>query len=491
MMEAITGKRRRASRNPGALVLALVIAATMAASPRAVGGEDEARGVQGKSTLVGHSPLMNRGMNAALAVHNDHAYIGSRTDGLHPNAGVMVVDVSDPSAPEVTGQIGPPNEGVPGETSRELRVWRDEDALIVLNLASNCSPLIHACSPTQAVMDDNYRFYDVSGDNAGAPEFVSEYVPTHNPHEFYLWVDPNRKGRALLFQSSPSGQAAQLVVTDISGWREGKFKELGTWTTVIPDPQTDNRLHSLTVSNDGTLAYVAYLGGGSFILDVSEFTKGVKNPEAKLVTPLQNRVSWGDPGAHSAAKLPGRDWMLVTDEVYGRIPGLLPDHGCPWGWTRLVNIGNPARPRVVSEYKIEQNKERFCSSPENTPDRNILSSWSAHNPTLTRNLALISWHAGGLQIVNLKNPASPKQAAEFVPDPLPAVVTEDPALSSGRDKVVVWSFPIVVDGLIYVVDVRNGLYILDYNGKFEREIAGTRFLEGNSNQGDALRFERP
>src|SRR3712207_7321940 len=40
-----------------------------------------------------------------------------------------------------------------------------------------------------------------------------------------------------------------------------------------------------------------------------------------------------------------------------------------------------------------------------------------------------------------------------------SVQTEDPALSQGREKVVVWSFPIVKDGLIYVVDVRNGLYV--------------------------------
>jgi hypothetical protein len=49
-----------------------------------------------------------------------------------------------------------------------------------------------------------------------------------------------------------------------------------------------------------------------------------------------------------------------------------------------------------------------------------------------------------------------------------------------------WSYPIIEDGLIYVVDVRNGVYVLDYRGAFEREIQRIGFLEGNSNQGDAL-----
>ncbi|MCA1709062.1 MAG: hypothetical protein LC808_39610, partial [Actinobacteria bacterium] len=67
-------------------------------------------------------------------------------------------------------------------------------------------------------------------------------------------------------------------------------------------------------------------------------------------------------------------------------------------------------------------------------------------------------------------------------------VTEDPALSSGRDKVVMWSYPIIRNGLIYVVDIRNGLYILEYKGPYATEVANTRFLEGNSNLGDSRKI---
>jgi hypothetical protein len=77
------------------------------------------------------------------------------------------------------------------------------------------------------------------------------------------------------------------------------------------------------------------------------------------------------------------------------------------------------------------------------------------------------------------------RVAEFLPEPLPYVQTEDPALSSGLDKIVMWSYPVIKDGLIYVVDLRNGLYILKYHGPFEDEVTRIRFLEGNSNLGDA------
>ena len=89
-------------------------------------------------------------------------------------------------------------------------------------------------------------------------------------------------------------------------------------------------------------------------------------------------------------------------------------------------------------------------------------------------------------MIDVTDPEKPKTAAQWSPDPLPAVIMEDPVLSSGQDKVVVWSYPIIQDGLIYVVDVRNGLFILRYKGPHEEEVSGASFLEGNSNLGEAL-----
>ena len=459
----------------------------------------------GTIEMVGHDNLMMRGMNAALAVKGKYAYVGSRTDGQeqHPNAGVMVVDVSDPAAPEVASQIGPPNEGNRGETSRELRIWPQQNILVVLNLGSNCSPEIHDCAPENAANPppDNYRFYDIAGKNAAEPKLIGEYQPSVNPHEFFLWVDPHDSARALMFQSTPAGGAnSQMLVTDISKVRKTKldaakrFKELATWGTIVPEPDadhTDMRLHSLSVNNKGTVGYLSYLQGGFFMVDLSDFAKGKKKPKVKELTPVTNRVWWDGPGDHSAVKLYGRNYVLTTDEVYGQIPGLLSNHGCPWGWVRLVDIKDPTHPVVVSEYKLPANTQEFCDDPQsNPPSRNSGSSWSSHNPTLTKHLALVTWHSGGFQIIDTTDPTVPTQAAAFSPEPEPAVVTEDPVLSSSQDKVVMWSYPIVKNGLIYVVDIRNGLYILKYTGPHDTEISNVKFLEGNSNLGDALKLER-
>jgi hypothetical protein len=445
----------------------------------------------GSLELVGHSPLLARGMNAAPAVHGDYVYVGSRTDGTHANAGVLVVDVSDPSNPQVVNEIRPPFEGNPGETSRELRVWPEQDLLLVLN--HGCSSLIHRCVGGEAgVVRSTIRFYDISGANAANPQLVSTFFPSRSraqiPHEFFLWDDPQRPWRALLYYTNPNRNDQELIVADISGARQGEFSEIDEFKIELPDNGLDNRLHSLGISNDGTRGYVAHLGGGFLVIDTSDLAAASPSPEIRLITPVENRPFWGDPGAHSAVKLFGRPNALVTDEVYGKLGAVLPAHGCPWGWVRMIDIADETRPQINGEYRVApHNFEDYCD--EVPPDQENFSSQSAHNPTLTPNLALVTWHSRGFQVFSIERPARPQQMAEFIPEPLPVVQTEDPALSTGRDKVVMWSYPIVKDGLIYVVDIRNGLYVLRYHGRCEEELNDVALLEGNSNLGDALRFE--
>jgi len=432
----------------------------------------------GSFTLIGHEPLMNRGMNAAMAIHGNYAYIGSRTDGKAGNAnhmGIMVVDISNPAQPTIAREIGPPLEGNQGESSRELRVWKSQDILIVLH--TNCGQ-IHACG--SASSQNGFRFYDISGENAANPKLILEF--DQNTHEFFLWEDPHDPNFALMFGGTAG---STMQVWDISPVANGQPP-----VTLFSggNGYTGGGIHSLSVSNDGTRAFFALLTGGFAVADVSQFTTRQPSPKPVRVTVSNARPTWPGPGAHSAIKLWGRDWVYVADEVYGEALKALGGHGCPWGWARMINIADPTAPKVVSEYKLPQNNASFCQTDVPRP----FSSYSAHNPTATPNLVITSWHAGGLQAIDVSNPAVPTQAAEFVPglDQRPAVVLqEDPVLSSGQDKVVMWSYPIIKDGLIYVTDIRNGLYILRYQGPFQDEVSSTTFLEGNSNQGDALRFE--
>ena len=446
----------------------------------------------GRLELLGSDPLLNRGMNAALAVHGDYAYVGSRTDGTHPNAGVLVVDVSDPSAPRVVNQIGRPNEANPGESSRELRVWPEQNLLIVMNF--QCDEVGHLCLGAAAgSLDPTFRFYDIAGDHASDPELVATYRVSRNPHEFFLWRDPRRAGRALLYITTPFVEGADidkdhphLLVTDISRAREGRFRELASWSPERESRWDEAGLHSLSVSRDGRRAYLADLEGGFAMADTSDLANGVPRPRITQLTASERTVHHESPGAHSAVALPGQPYALITDEVYGAAFGAGPLigfnvlKGCPWGWARTIDVSDPASPQIAAEYKVlPWNDPERCS--EVTPLQQNGASFSSHNPTLAGRVGLITWHSAGLQAVSLGDPEGPSQLADFKPQPLPAVAAEDPALSSGSEKVVMWSYPIVKDGLIYVVDIRNGLYVLRYSGPLEDDVRCEAFDEGNSN----------
>jgi hypothetical protein len=164
--------------------------------------------------------------------------------------------------------------------------------------------------------------------------------------------------------------------------------------------------------------------------------------------------------------------------------------GWPWGWVRLIDVRNPATPGIVAEYKLPQNAPAFQGSPGDDAATERFTAYSSHNPTALRHVVFAEWHSGGLQAIDVADPRRPRQDGWFSPTPLSSVANEDPALSGGPNKVVMWSFPIIKDGLIYAIDIRNGLYILRYTGPHRGEVKQVEFLEGNSNLGDAPQLAR-
>ncbi|MBV8280940.1 MAG: hypothetical protein JO347_02610 [Candidatus Eremiobacteraeota bacterium] len=502
--------------------------------------------------LVGQNPLYNRGMNAALAIYKNWVYIGNRTDSSsvcvgatgepsgdtcpHPHPGILIVDVKNPSRPDVVGEIGPPYAGNLGITTRELRVWPDKKLLIEMNF--RCSAVIHACKAgTDEQFPFDISFFDLR--NPLQPKFLSRYVPTSaagrkvKPHEMFLWTDVNDKNRALLYLSTPTIQKdpsiPNLIVVDISKVAqggavvevaEGNWNNLYRGTDRADYPFVNQQkgvcgpydcnlfVHSMGISADGLRAYLAMEAGQMLVLSTSDVQKAttpdhVISLNTGLITSPPDRPVWGQTPAdanavpdnckkacangHSAVKVPSRPLVLTTDEVYGTYTD--PKFGCPWGWERLIDISDEGHPKILSQFAVAQDAQTFCGSASDDASTEQYTSYSVHNPTVLPNLAIMTWHSAGVQIVDISDAAHQVRGGSFSPTPLERVATEDPALTRGPSKVAMWSYPIIKDGLIYVVDVRNGLYILRYTGKHADDLGYIKFLEGNSNLGDADRLD--
>src|SRR5262249_57200325 len=100
--------------------------------------------------------------------------------------------------------------------------------------------------------------------------------------------------------------------------------------------------------------------------------------------------------------------------VYGTFR--LDECGCRWGWMRLIDVADPAHPSITGEYMIAQDQLAFCGTAADTAVSEQFRSFSSHNPTVLPNLALIDWHSGGLQAIDLADPANPTQAGFFLPN---------------------------------------------------------------------------
>ena len=534
----------------GAGVVALALGLALAVTPAARGSTTVPSAISGTSsnfTLVGRNPLFHRGMNAAPAIFGNFMYVGNRSDGSntcpdgttgcpHVHPGILILDISNPAGPDVVGEIGPPFAGQVGITTRELRVWPQKKLLMVMTF--RCSHVIHACpAGNDTIFPFDIKFFDLT--DPVHPQFIESYVPTSaagtkvKPHEMYLWVDPNNADRALLWLSTPTISAnparPNLMVVDISQVPAGgPVREVaeGNWNDLYPgtdqlnypfDPTTPTGcgpydcnliVHSMAPMADGTTTFLAMEAGQFLALDTRSVVAAPSPPTSvidlhdDLLTDPTNRPIWEQtpvdpaavpnncfktcPNGHSAVPIPGTHFALTTDEVYGTFTD--PSFGCPWGWARIIDVADPAHPVIVGEYKIAEDEQSFCGSARADSLTEQFTSYSSHNPTALPDLALVDWHSGGIQASDLSAPASPSQAGFFLPKPLKKVALEDPALSRGPNKVVFWSYPIIRNGLIYAIDIRNGLYVLRYTGAHASEVAGISFLEGNSNLGDAVRL---
>jgi hypothetical protein len=415
--------------------------------------------------IVGHGDLGGRGMFAAIAVAGDIAYVGSRND----KKGVLIVDLSDPAAPAVVGEIGPPDAALPRMSPRELRVVPELNLLVVLNMV--CGDEQHGCAAVGVAEPENLRFFDITDRlrpvALSTVPIVGGFRTERSPHEFYLWRDG---ARVLVYIAAPPGPASVEIldatdprnVMSAASWdptREGVVK--------LSD---DHNIHSVGVSSDGRTMYVSHLKAGLLLADVSDLAN------VHLITPPAQALTWEpltSKGPHSAVPMVGRENILVlTEEVYPVPLG----PGCPWGYVRTADVTDPTRPVLLGEYKIPENDPAYCANV--AIDAKI--AFTAHNVTTTTNLALVTWYAGGLHVVDVSDPALPTRLTDFRPEPVATVEYEDPTL--GQHPVSLWSYPVIQDGLIYVIDSRNGLYVLEYRGRFEEELGADAFVEGNSNR---------
>ncbi|HVE74368.1 MAG TPA: hypothetical protein VNA30_04660 [Mycobacteriales bacterium] len=461
----------------GAVLVAIISLAALAlpagaAPPTTTVGSPSVPGTSKGFQLVGHTDLGNRGMNSPVAVAGRCSYVGDREyERTRPNAGVAVIDIANPRAPRQVGVI-PARARI---TQRELRA----DVGLGLLLVLDYSPFIGGASATPGASGNDLQIYDIASD-CRRPKLLSTYdFGARTPHEFFLWKDPKKPGRALAYVATTI-YGPDLTVLDLSNPTAPKL--LTTYDLVadqafkaqdFPTKSGSGYLHSLAISDDGTRAYMGTWDYGTYVAD----TSGLADPNGvPVVRPLgPGRLDYGA-NVHGTVPLHGRPYGVMVQEDYANA-----GNGCPFGHLRMADLTDPANPTLAGGYRLPEND---CAKA-----RAANGTFTAHNQTAFRNVALLTWYAGGLRAVDVSDPNRPVETGVFVPKRADAPAFRDERLfftglpRDTRRTGAMWSYPVVQDGLIYVVDIDRGLFILRYTGKHAAEVAQAGFVEGNSSPG--------
>ncbi len=476
-----------------------------------------AKGLQ----LVGHTDLARTrggpalGNNGGVALIGNCAYVGRwhdygdfvRRPGTVQQP-IQIVDVARPSAPRVVGSV--PNSNVLNAAAREIRaVDLPNFKMLVVQMFGKYLEQ-GARTPGQ----HSLYFYTFPSGRCTQPVLTGRIdLNPLRPHEFYLWLDPNPAHnvdghpRVIAYVTAPISGVDGAIV-DAS--KPSAPRLIGVWHGESPAlSSTESNLsgdvpvgagrysHSISLSPDGTRAYVSQWDGGFLTLDASDIANAAPNatlkPAGLMSIPfLYEQGSVGN--THSAVPVPGQNGtntMILGDEIY------VTTDGCPYGWMRVLDAGSPTvRPSQIGEFRLPENNAANCSgvlsASRNSLGKPIDGTFSMHNQTVTSRYVLTSWYGAGLRVIDVANPAKPGQAAFFVPKPAERIAsvpdTSAPIYGATKDVnddwwVSMWSYPIIRNGLIYVTDIRSGLYILrpTPGSPLAKDLGSIPFMEGNSN----------
>lgn len=337
---------------------------------------------------IGQASIGDRGANLGLSWLGDCAYVSTHlaawdgpvelpiaADSLQ-GIGVAIVDVRLSRRPALRGLLpstpatANAGEGLKANAARALLLVTGRSRSLDVFDAANClEPKLLASVDLPLTAQSL----------AISPDGLTAYVSSITPGDPTL---------AMIDLSQPA--TPQL---------------LGAWG--------DAPAHGIALSDDARQAYLAGgSNGGLRILDVSAIQER-SGAEPRLL----GQLDWTG-YAHSVlpAELPGGSYVITGDSQGS--------DGQLFGYSRIIDIGDPARPVEVSRLQLEVNW------PENeTTVATDLAPYSPHLGGVATGLGVgneirtwvfWTWHASGLRVFEITDPSKPGEYAYYNPGVNPA-----------------------------------------------------------------------
>ena len=307
--------------------------------------------------------------------------------------GTFVLDMSDPARPVRTAVLDTPGMASPHES---LRL----DATRGLLMAA-------AGSPTTQV--GFFDVYDLSED-CRHPVLRSSSPIALLGHEGGLSPD----GRTYWATTTFASGITAIDVSDPSLPRV-----LGRY---------DYHVHGMSISADGTRAYLADVydgpttnfvsattqgGGGMRILDISEVQNRAPNAQVREV----GRVTWPEvtiPQNTIPVTIKRRRYVIEFDEFDSNVYTYTPDENV--GGIRIIDVTNERRPKVVSRIRLEVwNRAARVDQGDDPGATTVGQGYAAHYCSVPRQvepgMLACSAIASGLRVFDIRDPRKPREVA--------------------------------------------------------------------------------
>ena len=295
--------------------------------------------------------------------------------------GVAVLDMSDPAHPKQTATLTEPPMLSPHES-------------VNLNARRGLLAAVLGNPTTQPGL---VSIYDLSRD-CRHPRLQSTRPVARLGHESGFAPD----GRTFYATSTGTKSITGVDVTDPKNPK-------AIWQGKITS-------HGMSLSPDGTRAYIADPGGQMLILDVSEIQARRPNPQARELS----RLTW------RAASIPqnaipftsaGRPYVLEIDEYTQGTTGNGDSNEV--GAARIIDIADERAPRVVANLRLQVNQPADHAAASSDPGaQSPVQGYAAHycnfNRPVDPTVVACSFIASGLRVFDISDLLHPKEIAYYV-----------------------------------------------------------------------------
>ena len=431
--------------------------------------------------VVGFSDL--NGINAfqmALYKTGDKYYMYC---GSFKGAGVNILDVTDPSRPQVVGCVWVSDPEVYFAQSTPKIQVADDKLIVALG---GGVPFLHGIKAGDPA-DDGLQIYDLKEDPVH-PRLLSHWH-TGLPNGMGVHRFAYNGGKYVYMPAECPGFVGFIVrILDISDpcnpveagrwWKPEQFKDgmlEGTYPVGHAAEKDWPMCHACTLSADRpNELYLGYFGGGGIILDISDPTRPKLISQLMVQPPFAGKLCGAR--CHTYLPLTGRNFAVTNEGE--RFPFFTKENiaasahpgAQPMNNLHMIDVSDPKDPVLVAEFPYPEVPEGFpyrnfndCGigaqgpfGPHNVHEP-MGKPWLQDDPNLIYNCY---FHAG-LRVFDVSDPYYIKEIAYFIPPNPEKLLFQIPV----PGPMIATTEDVVVDdrGYIYIDTWHDGMYILRLN----------------------------